>query len=79
MDLCGHATLAAAHAVWDEGLADPKLPIRFSTLSGILTCRRNGAGEGWVEMDFPAEVGGWVGYVEAVGQGERSAGVSAAD
>lgn len=55
VDLCGHATLAAAHALWDEGRADPKLPVRFSTLSGVLTCQRGDARDGWTEMDFPAE------------------------
>lgn len=54
MDLCGHATLAAAFALWEEGRVDPGLPVRFSTASGVLTCRRDG--EGWVAMDFPAEV-----------------------
>lgn len=52
--LCGHATLAAAHALWEEGRVSPDLPIRFSTASGVLTCRRDGAG--WIAMDFPAEV-----------------------
>ncbi len=55
VDLCGHATLAAAFSLWEEGRADPGLPVRFSTASGVLTCRRDG--EGWVTMDFPAEVG----------------------
>lgn len=54
VDLCGHATLAAAFALWEEGRVDPGLPVRFSTASGVLTCRRDG--EGWVAMDFPAEV-----------------------
>eukprot|EP00752_Nemacystus_decipiens_P014708 g13098.t2 len=53
VDLCGHATLAAAFALWEEGRVDPGLPVRFSTASGVLTCRRDG--EGWVAMDFPAE------------------------
>lgn len=56
VDLCGHATLAAAHALWeDKKRVDPSQPIRFSTRVGILTCRRN-ASEGWIEMDFPAAV-----------------------
>ncbi|CAM9238967.1 unnamed protein product, partial [Laminaria digitata] len=53
VNLCGHATLAAAFALWEEGMVDPATTIRFSTVSGILTCRRDG--EGWVEMDFPAQ------------------------
>lgn len=59
VDLCGHATLAAAFALWEEGRVDPSLPVRFSTASGVLTCRRDG--EGWVAMDFPAEVGHFFG------------------
>ena len=51
--LCGHATLAAAFALWEEGMVDPATAIRFSTASGVLTCRRDG--EGWVEMDFPQQ------------------------
>jgi predicted PhzF superfamily epimerase YddE/YHI9 len=50
VDLCGHATLATAHALWSAGLVDDG-PIRFRTLSGVLTCTR--AGE-FVELDFPA-------------------------
>jgi PhzF family phenazine biosynthesis protein len=51
VDLCGHATLASAHALWTEhGAAEDAL--RFHTRSGVLTCRRGGPG---IEMDFPAE------------------------
>ncbi|MEX0776523.1 MAG: PhzF family phenazine biosynthesis protein [Phycisphaeraceae bacterium] len=51
--LCGHATLAAAHALWESGAADEGEPIRFATRqSGELICRRGA--EGWIEMDFPA-------------------------
>jgi PhzF family phenazine biosynthesis protein len=49
--LCGHATLASAHALWTEGLHSPAQPIRFHTKSGVLTCT---ASNGFVEMDFPA-------------------------
>lgn len=60
VDLCGHATLASAHALWESGQAAPGEPIRFHTRSGLLTCERGGvegpaAGEGWIWMDFPAE------------------------
>src|SRR5580658_10300981 len=52
VDLCGHATLASAHVLWEDGhiLADAE--VRFHTRSGLLTCRRNG---GWIEMNFPAK------------------------
>jgi len=49
--LCGHATLASAHALWETGVVKREEPARFHTLSGWLTCRS--AGE-WIEMDFPA-------------------------
>ncbi|HYI08582.1 MAG TPA: PhzF family phenazine biosynthesis protein, partial [Thermoanaerobaculia bacterium] len=49
--LCGHATLASAHALWEEGLLGPDDTARFHTQSGLLTATRNGD---WIELDFPA-------------------------
>jgi predicted PhzF superfamily epimerase YddE/YHI9 len=46
VELCGHATLAAAHVLGGAG--------RFQTRSGVLTCTR--ADSGWIEMDFPSAV-----------------------
>ena len=55
VDLCGHATLAAAHVLWTEGLADPDAtPLRFHTRSGVLTARPVG---GRVQLDLPALAG----------------------
>ena len=51
VDLCGHATLASAHVLWQAGLADDE-SLRFSTRSGILACTRRGD---WIEMDLPAD------------------------
>lgn len=51
VDLCGHATLATAHALWADGLASPTEPLRFHTRSGVLTCQRHGD---FIELDFPA-------------------------
>ncbi|MBX5448707.1 PhzF family phenazine biosynthesis protein [Thermogemmatispora sp.] len=51
VDLCGHATLASAHVLWEEGLLRPEETARFYTRSGLLTARRL---DGWIEMDFPA-------------------------
>ena len=51
VDLCGHATLATAHALWSGGLAETAAPLHFHTRSGRLTC--NPAGD-FIEMDFPA-------------------------
>lgn len=50
--LCGHATLASAHVLWETGLLSPDAPATFHTASGVLTAE-NGA-DGWIEMDFPA-------------------------
>jgi PhzF family phenazine biosynthesis protein len=50
--LCGHATLASAHVLWEEGIVKAGEGIFFNTLSGELTAER--AGE-WIELDFPSE------------------------
>ncbi|HEX6749051.1 MAG TPA: PhzF family phenazine biosynthesis protein [Longimicrobium sp.] len=50
--LCGHATLASAHVLWETGALAPGDEARFHTKSGLLTCRRD---DGWVWMDFPAQ------------------------
>ena len=50
MDLCGHATLASAHYLWESGELGPEAEARFSTRSGWLSARK--AGE-LIEMDFP--------------------------
>jgi PhzF family phenazine biosynthesis protein len=50
--LCGHATLASAHVLWEDGHLAPDVEARFHTQSGLLTCKRNGD---WIEMDFPAK------------------------
>lgn len=52
VDLCGHATLAAAHVLWEEGRLPPEEEARFHTKSGLLRARKKDA---WIEMDFPAE------------------------
>lgn len=52
VDLCGHATLAAAAVLWEERMASRTQPIVFHTASGLLTCEIRGS---WIEMDFPAE------------------------
>jgi predicted PhzF superfamily epimerase YddE/YHI9 len=51
VDLCGHATLASAHVLWETGRLAPDTAARFSTRSGWLTAVRRG---GEIEMDFPA-------------------------
>lgn len=51
VDLCGHATLASAHALWESGAADAGATLRFHTRSGVLSAARR---DGWIELDFPA-------------------------
>ena len=51
VSLCGHATLASAHALWSAGIHPKAQPIRFHSLSGDLVCTRT---NGFIEMDFPA-------------------------
>ncbi|HUJ15878.1 MAG TPA: PhzF family phenazine biosynthesis protein [Thermoanaerobaculia bacterium] len=51
VDLCGHATLASAHALWEENLLSPDETARFHTRSGLLAASKN---DGWIELDFPA-------------------------
>lgn len=51
VDLCGHATLATAHALWSSDLVPGDQPLRFHTRSGVLTCTKDGS---FIELDFPA-------------------------
>ena len=52
VDLCGHATLASAHALWESGQLKRNREARFHTRSGVLTAWKR---EAWIEMDFPAQ------------------------
>jgi PhzF family phenazine biosynthesis protein len=52
VDLCGHATLASAHVLWEEGHLAADAEARFHTRSGLLTARRE---QGWITMNFPAK------------------------
>ena len=50
--LCGHATLASAHVLWESDYLGQEEQARFHTLSGLLTADRRAD---WIEMDFPAQ------------------------
>ncbi|HYB53887.1 MAG TPA: PhzF family phenazine biosynthesis protein, partial [Thermoanaerobaculia bacterium] len=52
VDLCGHATLASAHILWESGRAAPETTLAFETKSGLLTAARR---DDLIELDFPAE------------------------
>ncbi len=51
VDLCGHATLASAHILWETGQLPYKQEAHFHTKSGLLTAKHNGK---IIEMKFPA-------------------------
>ncbi len=53
VDLCGHATLASAHILWETGTLQSSEQARFYTRSGLLTAERQS--DGWIELDFPAK------------------------
>jgi PhzF family phenazine biosynthesis protein len=53
VDLCGHATLAAAHVLWEAGWLQSAEAARFRTRSGLLSATRQQGG--WIAMDFPAK------------------------
>ena len=54
VDLCGHATLASAHVLWESGRLPAGQEARFYTASGLLTANQVGD---WIELDFPATPG----------------------
>lgn len=51
VDLCGHATLASAHVLYESGALARNKQARFYTKSGLLTAD---AEDGWIRLDFPA-------------------------
>jgi len=78
--LCGHATLASTHVLWECGYLKTNQVARFHTLSGVLTARTDGI---WIEMDFPAkppiEVGSFPELEDALGVTAVFTGKSAFD
>ncbi|MFO0961159.1 MAG: PhzF family phenazine biosynthesis protein [Isosphaeraceae bacterium] len=52
VDLCGHATLASAHLLWEEGRIGRDRPALFETRSGRLTATLTNDG---IALDFPAK------------------------
>lgn len=51
VDFCGHATLSAAHVLWENGLENCENKIFFYTQTGILSAVKKDAN---IELDFPA-------------------------
>ncbi len=69
VDLCGHATLASAHVLWETGYVLASTPLTFHTRSGPLYTRRH---HKRIAMDFPAKppvpAEAPAGLVEALGE-----------
>ena len=80
VDLCGHATLASAHTLWESGALPATEAARFHTRSGLLTATRRG---NWIDLDFPAKpdtpADPPAGLVEALGVTPRYVGRNAFD
>ena len=53
VDLCGHATLATAHVMYETGMLPPTDPATFMTKSGEIVCTKTDSG---IAMDFPSEM-----------------------
>ncbi|MFC1480962.1 PhzF family phenazine biosynthesis protein [Candidatus Neomarinimicrobiota bacterium] len=53
VELCGHATLASAHILWETGTLGNDEPAIFHTASGRLEATKAG---GLITMDFPTTV-----------------------
>lgn len=51
VDLCGHATLASAHILWEKGFIRPDQEAVFYTKSGLLSAKIS---DGWIQLNFPA-------------------------
>ena len=68
VELCGHATLASAHVLWEAKRLAPTATARFHTKSGWLSAQRRGDD---IELDFPAKIVSPVqppkGMIEALG------------
>lgn len=51
VDLCGHATLASAHILWESGVLPSHEEALFHTRSGLLKARLQGE---LIQLDFPS-------------------------
>lgn len=80
VELCGHATLASAHILWERDLLTKGEEARFHTLSGLLTAQQKGDE---IELNFPATPAGPVqepqGLAEALGIATKSVAKSRFD
>lgn len=63
VDLCGHATLASAHVLWEQDHLPAGQAARFHTRSGLLEAKKCGS---WIEMNFPSTPAKSIGRVETL-------------
>ncbi|MBI9097508.1 MAG: PhzF family phenazine biosynthesis protein [Spirochaetaceae bacterium] len=52
VDLCGHATLASAHILWEKSYENKESTLFFHTKSGLLTASWD---NGWITLNFPSK------------------------
>lgn len=80
VDLCGHATLASAHVLWETDHLSLESTARFHTKSGLLTARRN---DDEIVLDFPSTLvepaSAPAGLADALGVDPRHVGRSRFD
>src|ERR1700727_3629351 len=53
VDLCGHATIASAHVLWQDGHLLEGQQARYHTRSGLLLADQRGE---LIELDFPIKI-----------------------
>jgi len=70
VDLCGHATLAAAHVLWETALLEADQAAQFHSRSGVLTADKK---DEFIQLDFPSVASD---PTKAVKTLERALGVS---
>ena len=80
VDLCGHATLASAHILYETGILSQDEEARFHTASGLLTAKNRGEE---IELNFPItppkDVEEPPGIAEALGVDPEYVGMSEYD
>jgi PhzF family phenazine biosynthesis protein len=80
VSLCGHATLASAHVLWETEQLPGISTVRFQTLSGLLTAEKQGEE---IQLNFPAKpieaVAAPAGLPEALGAAIRFVGRNSMD
>ncbi|MGP3991682.1 PhzF family phenazine biosynthesis protein [Streptomyces sp. 3N207] len=77
VDMCGHATLATAHVLADDGLLGEGERVRFRTRSGVLSASREP--DGTLTLDFPTAELTPVPVPDGVGQAFGTDAVAAWD